>query len=141
MEFGQWEPPSSKHMRIVRLQNLILESEDVCPGRCAECDCRQFVRYGRTMKGTPRFRCKGCGRTFTSCGLIGGSQLSKETWMIFAECTVEGLSIRKTAERCNVSVTTAYRMKDRLERFLERETGPRDEAPAPMGCCMSARAY
>jgi hypothetical protein len=73
-------------------------------------------------RGLQRYLCKACGRTF---GALTGTRLSglhrKEEWLTFGACLAEGDSIKASAERCGVAVSTAFRWR---HRFLEAvETG------------------
>lgn len=119
---------------------MILESERERPSACPFCEARAVVRHGKTTKGSVRYRCRACGRTFTPRGVVSGSRLSEETWMAFADCMVRGVPVRKSADICGVSVATAYRMKRRLDALVEERRAIRNAAPTrgPWG---SARAY
>ena len=68
-------------------------------------------------RGLQRYRCKACGRTF---GALTGTALSglhrKEEWLTFSACLAEGDTIKTSAERCAVAVSTALRWR---HRFLE----------------------
>ncbi len=125
---GYWDDPVVRETKIRRLQALIDKEE--LPERCPECLRNQFVKHGKTAKGTPRYRCKNCGKTITPTGLVSGSQLTREQWMVYIECYVDRMSVRKAAERCGVSSTTAYRMRDRLIEMQEHDTSVRNTAPA-----------
>lgn len=104
------------------IRSRLLNDESEPPKGCPECGTGEYVRYGRTAKGTERYRCKACGRTFTPKHLISSSQIPEEKWMVFAECYVEGISIRRAADRCGVSTSTAYRMKCRIDGLMEGDS-------------------
>lgn len=104
--------------RVEELRMMLLNDEAKPPKGCPECGSDGYVRYGRTAKGTERFRCKSCGRTFTPKRLISNSQIPEEKWMVFAECYVCGTSVRGSADRCGVSASTAYRMKCRIDDLV-----------------------
>lgn len=114
--------------RVDELRTMLLNDETKPPRGCPECGSGGYVRYGRTAKGTERFRCKSCGRTFTPKRLISNSQIPEEKWMAFAECYVYGISIRGSADRCGVSASTAYRMKCRIDGLIDGdESGGGDD--------------
>ncbi|MGB5063217.1 MAG: hypothetical protein WBQ37_05580, partial [Candidatus Competibacter sp.] len=73
--------------------------------RMAECQCCPYCA-GMTMVthdvefGSRRFRCKGCGKTFTALTGTPFHRLRGKTQLLEnAACMVDGLSVRKTAAR------------------------------------------
>lgn len=127
-------------IRIRELREAIMETERERPRACPYCEVRAVVRHGKTSKGSARYRCRACGKTFTPRGVISGSRLSADTWMAFADCMAHGYPVRRSADVCGVSVATAYRMKRRLDALMEERRAIRNTAPTrgPWG---SARAY
>jgi transposase-like protein len=92
--------------------------EDRC---CPRCGATGAVANGKA-RGLQRYLCKACGRSF---GALTGTRLSglhrKEEWLTFGACLAEGDSIKASAERCGVAVSTAFCWR---HRFLEAvETG------------------
>lgn len=104
------------------LQRLLFEmnideSDLVCP----KCGSLHYVKNGCTRKGTQRYLCKDCGCTFSSIdtgNILLYTKLPPETWMKFAECFVDGLSIEKTRLRIGVSHPTAWFMRIRTMEAL-----------------------
>jgi transposase-like protein len=84
--------------------------------RCPRCEATGAVANGKA-RGLQRYLCKACGRTF---GALTGTRLSglhrKENWLTFGACLAEGDTIKASAERCGVAVSTAFRWR---HRFLE----------------------
>lgn len=109
---------------------MILTEDSRGPGVCPGCGGDDFVRYGRTAKGTQRFRCNACGMTFVPKGPAVGSQLTEEQWLVYAGCHAAGKSARESAELCGVSVGTVYRMRDRIDELIERRGDGRKAASA-----------
>ena len=72
-------------------------------------------------RGLRRYRCKGCGRTFNA---LTGTPLSglhhKERWLSFGASLAEGETVKASAERCGVAVSTAFRWR---HRFLAAARG------------------
>jgi transposase-like protein len=96
------------------------------PERCPHCGCALFVRRGHDRDRGQRWLCRGCGRTFSakSRGLLAFSKLPAVTWMTFAECMADVLSLRESAARCKVSLPTAWLMRHRVcEVIASRLTG------------------
>lgn len=87
-----------------------------CP-RCASARVRRWSRED----GLRRFRCLECGRTF-NC--LTGTPLAhlrrKDCWLRMAEALRSGMSLRKAAAHCGVSLSTAFRWR---HRFLATAAG------------------
>ena len=85
--------------------------EDRC---CPRCGATGAVANGKA-RGLQRYLCKACGRTF---GALTGTRLSglhrKEEWLTFGACLAEGDSIKASAERCGVAVSTALPLASSL---------------------------
>ena len=86
---------------------------------CPRCYSGGAVSRGRS-RGLRRYQCKPCGRTFNA---VTGTKLSglhyKERWMEFGKSLEKGESIRKSAERCGIAVTTAFRWRHRFLAAVE----------------------
>ena len=82
--------------------------------RCPHCQAGGAVRRG-TTRGLRRYSCKRCGKTFNA---LRGTALSglhhKQRWLALGRSLVERESVRKSAERCGVAVTTAFRWRHRF---------------------------
>ena len=91
-----------------------------CP-RCGGID--GVVKFGRTPKGQ-RYRCKDCGRTFTamSLSLFQGTHKALTVWEKYIECMLDGLSLRKTAEDCGISVKTAFIWRHKILDALAKRS-------------------
>ena len=46
--------------------------------------------------------------------MFATTKLDRATWMKFAECHVDVLTLRESAERCGVSLKTAFFMRHRI---------------------------
>ena len=88
------------------------ESFNACP----RCGCPEFVGKGRSADGGRRWLCKGCARTFSAKthGVLAHSKLSAQTWVEFASCEADALSLRACAKRCGVCLSTAWFMRMRM---------------------------
>ena len=71
-----------------------------------------FARYGAGLR---RYQCKGCGRTFNA---LSGTPLSglhhKERWLSFGASLAKGETVKASAARCDVAVSTAFRWRHRF---------------------------
>ena len=94
--------------RILR----VLKEDD--SALCTGCGSMDIVRFGRTAKGTQRYRCSACGRTFVQDGPKAGTKLDDGVWEAYARCHAGGLSAREASRICGVSEKTIYRMRRRV---------------------------
>lgn len=99
---------SSEH-----IPNLSTELEEARFSKgifCPKCGCTEgIVRYGK-YRDKQRFLCRSCNKTFcyTSNSLIKGTHKSLSVWEEYIKCMFYGLTIKKTAQRCNISTGTAF---------------------------------
>jgi len=83
---------------------------------CPHCANRDVIRWGKS-NGLPRYRCQGCGRTFNGLTKTPLARLrKKEKWQEQAQSMIDGTTTSKSAKRCGVHYTTAFRWR---HRFLE----------------------
>lgn len=82
--------------------------------RCRHCQAGGAVRRGKT-RGLRRYSCKRCGKTFNA---LSGTALSglhhKQRWLALGRSLVERESVRESARRSGVAVTTAFRWRHRF---------------------------
>ena len=81
--------------------------------RCPHC-AEGAVSRGMA-RGLRRYQCKGCGRTFNA---LSGTPLSglhhKERWLSFGASLAKGETVKASAARCDVAVSTAFRWRHRF---------------------------
>ena len=83
---------------------------------CLHCGSESITKNG-SNRGLQRYRCKDCGRSFNAATKTPLSGLrNKELFLTQAECLAQGLSVRATAAKLGVSVSTAFRWR---HRFLQ----------------------
>ena len=82
--------------------------------RCPHCASEGAVSRGMA-RGLRRYQCKGCGRTFNA---LSGTPLSglhhKERWLSFGASLAKGETVKASAARCDVAVSTAFRWRHRF---------------------------
>ena len=82
--------------------------------RCPHCASEGAVSRGMA-RGLRRYQCKGCGRTFNA---LTGTPLSglhhKERWLSFGASLAKGETVKASAARCDVAVSTAFRWRHRF---------------------------
>src|SRR5271169_726296 len=94
---------------------------------CPHCDNSHVVRWGQAS-ALPRYRCKGCRRTFNALTKTPLANLRmKDKWTTQTEAMIEGVSTAKAARRCGVHYTTAFRWR---HRFLAALAGDKPKALA-----------
>jgi transposase-like protein len=83
---------------------------------CPHCGTAGAMANGKA-RGLQRYLCHACNRSF---GALTGTRLSglhrKEAWLTFGACLADGDTVKASAERCGVAVSTAFRWR---HRFLE----------------------
>jgi transposase-like protein len=94
--------------------------EDRC---CPHCGTPGAVANGKA-RGMQRYLCRTCKRTF---GALTGTRLSglhrKEVWLTFGECLADGDTVKASAERCGVAVSTAFRWRHRFLEVIKSSAG------------------
>ena len=88
------------------------------PTACPVCGSMDCVRFGRTAKGTQRYRCALCGRTFVPGGPRSGTKLDDGVWLAYAGCYARGATVREVMAVCGVSRNTAYSMRHRVDEAM-----------------------
>lgn len=93
------------------------------PPPCPHCSHEHVIGWG-SAAGLPRWRCKGCGRTFNPLTRTSLARLRKrDRWAAFARSMELGETLEEAAERCGIHRNTAHRWR---HRFLRRPQGRRD---------------
>ncbi|MGH7042912.1 MAG: IS1595 family transposase [Acetobacteraceae bacterium] len=88
---------------------------------CPHCDSHDVVRWGKASS-LPRYRCKGCRRTFNALTKTPLAHLhKKERWALHTAAMMNGVSTAKAAKRCDVAYTTAFRWRHRFLAALAHD--------------------
>ena len=116
--------PAERREALRALQGIIdaeffkLAEEDAGrPGiACPHCGSLDFVKRGKDSLGKQRYKCRDCEHTFggSAWKIFGTTKLPRETWMRFAECHIDRLTLRDSSERCGVCLKTAFFMRHRI---------------------------
>ena len=92
-------------------------SVDPCCGHCGS----KNVGGWSSQAGLKRYRCKDCEKTFNALTGTPLAQLHRrDVWLSYAAAVADGLSLRKAAKRCGISLDTAFRWR---HRFLSTAKG------------------
>lgn len=102
----------------------LIEMRFAAAPACGHCRSESFVSWGRAS-GLKRYKCKGCDRTFNALTGTPLAQLHRrDAWLDYARALVDRVSLRKAAERADVSLDTSFRWR---HRFL---AASKDKRPA-----------
>jgi transposase-like protein len=92
---------------------------------CPHCDSRDVARWGQAS-ALPRYRCKGCRRTFNALTKTPLAHLRmKAKWATQASAIIDGVTTAQAAKRCDVHYTTAFRWR---HRFLAALAGDKPKS-------------
>lgn len=91
--------------------------------RCPHCGTPGAVANGKA-RGMQRYLCRACKRSF---GALTGTKLSglhhKEVWLRFGESLADGDTVKVSAARCGVAVSTAFRWQHRFLAAIKADAG------------------
>jgi len=91
--------------------------------KCPHCGEPGAVANGKA-RGMQRYLCRACKRTF---GALTGTRVSglhhKKAWLTFSECLANGDTVKVSAERCGIAVSTAFRWRHRFLAAIETGAG------------------
>lgn len=93
--------------------------------RCPHCDSARTIGWGRSSGGRRRYRCRGCGRTFSD---LTGTPLAYtkrlDRWLAFGDCMRTCISVRAAAARLGIDKDTAFRWRHRLASAFPDPSSP-----------------
>ena len=84
--------------------------------RCIHCKSKKVVKYGTQANGTPRCKCKECGKTFQLEYLSAGA--SPEIKMQIVKMALNGSGMRDISRVLGVSRNTVDAVLKKLKTFL-----------------------
>lgn len=118
--------PSEKQLLINQLLNKTTDYKTLRDTHinnkgisCPHCKSNQINRFGK-YRGTERFICKECKRTFnsyTGTSLHGIQHRSK--WINYIELMIDGKSIRKCAEILGITLATSFNWRHKILSAIE----------------------
>jgi transposase-like protein len=90
---------------------------------CPHCQAPGAVANGKN-RGLQRYLCRSCKRTFSAAT---GTPLSglhhKDRWLEMASALADGDTLKTTADRCGVHISTAHRWRHRFLNAVETGAG------------------
>ncbi len=91
-----------------------IEARFAAEPRCPQCQSTKVGKWGSANR-LRRYRCKPCKVTFNCLTGTPLAQLHKrELWGGHAQALIDGISLRKVADRIGVHVETAFRWRHRF---------------------------
>ncbi|MDC0947829.1 IS1595 family transposase [Gammaproteobacteria bacterium] len=90
-------------------------------GSCPRCQSANRNKHGVEF-GSQRFRCKDCGKTYSATTGTPFHRLRDKTKLLEnAACMADGLSVRKTAAKMDISVQKAFRWRHKFLSFINEQ--------------------
>ena len=108
---------------ILEYSCLNSSMEVLAPEICPKCGAYHphVVKGGRSSTGKQMYRCTSCGKRFlpTNGNIMEYSHLDSSQWRQLIVDTIQGKSLKHSAEVLDISVYTAFRARHKLLRYLE----------------------
>lgn len=103
------------------IENFTKENRFASGQVCPICGCLHIVRNGHRKDGKQKYTCKECGRHFVvnSNSITAHTRKNYDTWNTYIDCMMNGASIRKSAEICNIHKNTAFHWRHKILDTLQ----------------------
>lgn len=90
---------------------------------CPKCDSSYIVKNGKSALDDQRYKCKSCGRIFSTHtnSPMSYSKKSKVQWLKYLECMRQGLSIRESAMIVKIHKNTAFYWRHKILNALKEK--------------------
>ncbi len=95
--------------------------------KCPFCGHSHVVKNGKSKSGMQHYLCRNCNKAFSASTntILQNTCKPLHVWKKYIECMVSGMSLRKTAELCSISLVTAFmwrhKILDALSKYLEEK--------------------
>lgn len=93
-------------------------NQEVC---CVHCGLLDVCKCGHTKSGHQRFRCKGCGKTFTyaSRTIFNGAKKELDMYLRYIHCMMRGMTIRESAYECHITKNNSFYLRHKILDALQ----------------------
>ena len=93
-------------------------NHEVC---CVHCGLLDVCKCGHTKSGHQRFRCKGCGKTFTyaSRTIFNGAKKELDMYLRYIHCMMQGMTIRESAYECHITKNNSFYLRHKILDALQ----------------------
>ena len=85
--------------------------------RCIHCNNKSVVKFGHQANGTPRCKCKKCGKTFQTEYMSHAAK--PETKLLIIKMSLNGSGIRDISRVLSVDKNTVMSVLKKLKTVLE----------------------
>lgn len=94
-------------------------NQEVC---CVHCGLLDVCKCGHTKSGHQRFRCKGCGKTFTyaSRTIFNGAKKELDMYFQYIHCMMRGMTIRDSAKECHITKNNSFYLRHKILDALQK---------------------
>lgn len=102
----------SKHVDCIIKKDLFsVRKVNMCP----HCQSVRYIKYGK-FNGIQRFKCKECGKTFSTAtnSIWSYSKKSPEKWIKFIELILEKKVLKDCAESLEININTAFAWRHKV---------------------------
>lgn len=88
---------------------------------CPNCQSKKIIRHGKNKSGSIRYKCKICGKTFSSLAntLFFSSKVNFKAWLAFLECILSGSSTREACIVAKISTVTGSEWMKKIFKTLK----------------------
>jgi len=92
-------------------------------GTCPHCAGKRYIRFGQ-LRGSQRFKCKDCGRTFTEYTGTWLEGIHKKSLAApYLSLMIEHYSLDKIRKRLNINKKTAFDWRHKILSSYEQDKG------------------
>ncbi len=89
---------------------------------CVHCGNVAVKKNGKTANGSQRFRCCGCGKTFTYATrtVFRGAKRDLDTYLRYIHCMMRGMTVRESATECHISKNSSFFLRHKILDALQQ---------------------
>ena len=121
MDLADRELMIRKLQAVLDRQYMLMMQTSLDNCTCPRCGQEKYSRYGFDKNRRQRYKCMSCGMIYTAAShanLLSLSKLDIDVWKKYCECFVDGLSLRKSADKCEVGLKTSLYMRRRILELI-----------------------
>lgn len=106
---------------ITTLTDYVEEKRFASETACPICSSNHIIKNGHRKDGAQKYVCKECKHSFVSTvnSICYYSKKDLSVWEKYIDCMMDGLSIRKTAERCGMHRNNAFVWRHKILDALQ----------------------
>ena len=118
---------SEEILQLLKLTEDNSRSTSSTVNFCRRCEDVNIVKFGKDKNGKQRYKCRNCGATFTdtSYSILSNTHQDISIWKKYIELLLDGASLQKCSDECNISVRTAFIWRHKILNALQKDQGNR----------------